>query len=93
MMTVKVGTRRQVTIPKAILEELGLEPGDHLEVELKDGRIILTPKAIEEEEAWYWSKEWQAKEREADEAILKGEVLGPFENVEDALEALKKTKL
>jgi len=34
--------------------------------------------------------EWQTKEREADEAIAKGEVSGPFSKASDALKALKK---
>ena len=35
--------------------------------------------------------DWE--EAEADEAIAKGEVLGPFNNAKDAIKALKKAKL
>jgi len=38
---------------------------------------------------WNWDK----AEAEADEAIEKGEVVGPFDNIEDALKALKETKV
>ncbi len=29
-------------------------------------------------QAWFWTKEWQEREREADEAIARGDVSGPF---------------
>ena len=42
----KVGKRRQVVIPKKICEELGLQEGDFVEIELKEeeGVILLKPK-------------------------------------------------
>ena len=30
------------------------------------------------DQAWYWTPEWQAKEREADEAIAAGRTVGPM---------------
>lgn len=89
----KIGTRHQVTIPKNIVEQLKLKPGDYVEIDLKDSTVLITPKAIiDRQDTWFWSKEWQAKEREADEAIAKGEVIGPFKNAKEAIKALKKTK-
>jgi AbrB family looped-hinge helix DNA binding protein len=44
--TVKLGVSRQVMIPKKIYEEAGLTPGDFLEVELHDGKIVFTPKVL-----------------------------------------------
>jgi antitoxin MazE len=46
METVKLGVSRQVVIPKRIHDQLGLTPGDFLEVNLDGGRIILTPKTL-----------------------------------------------
>lgn len=43
---VTIGTSRQVVIPKKIHDELGLKPGDILEVELRDRRVVFTPKAL-----------------------------------------------
>ncbi len=44
----KVGKRRQVVIPKKICEELGLQEGDFVEIELKEeeGVILLKPKKL-----------------------------------------------
>lgn len=43
---VKLGATHQVVIPKRIVEELQLEPGDYLEVELHGGKVTFTPKAL-----------------------------------------------
>jgi len=44
----KVGKRRQVVIPKRICEELGLQEGDFVEIELREreGVIVLKPKKL-----------------------------------------------
>lgn len=46
MPAVKIGASRQVVIPKRIYDQLGLAPGDYLEVELHDGRLTFTPKTL-----------------------------------------------
>ena len=46
MPAVKIGTSRQVVIPKKIHDEIGLGPGDYLDVELRGGKVILTPKKL-----------------------------------------------
>lgn len=48
---------------------------------------------IDPDQAWWWHEDWQKGEREATEAIKKGEVLGPFENAKDAINALKRAKV
>jgi len=93
MPVVKVRTKYQVTIPEKVRREVGLEVGDYVEVKVQDGKIVIIPKAlVDKEDAWFWSKEWQKREREADAAIKRGDLIGPFETVEEAVEALKKTE-
>ncbi len=43
---VKIGTSRQVVIPKPIHDRLKLSPGDFLEVQLDQGKVIMTPKTL-----------------------------------------------
>jgi AbrB family looped-hinge helix DNA binding protein len=43
---VKLGATHQVVIPKRIVEELELVPGDYLEVELHGGKVTFTPKTL-----------------------------------------------
>jgi AbrB family looped-hinge helix DNA binding protein len=90
MPLVKVGARHQVTIPKEIVEKLRLKSGDYVEVTLEDSKVIIVPKAIvDREDAWFWSKEWQEKECEADEDIKAGRVKH-FKNVEELIKNLNR---
>ena len=45
MAAVRIGASRQVVIPKKIHDRLGLAPGDYLDVELAQGKVVMTPKA------------------------------------------------
>jgi AbrB family looped-hinge helix DNA binding protein len=42
-MTYKVGPKGQVVIPKAVRDELGIAPGDEVEVETEDGEVRVRP--------------------------------------------------
>ena len=44
-------------------------------------------KRIPQNQAWFWTKEWQEKEKEADEALKKGKYK-KFKNVKDLLKDL-----
>ena len=84
MATTKITRNFQVSIPKAVRDRLRLEEGDLLEVEERDGEIVMIPKRlIDADQAWFWSREWQEGEREADEDIKAGRVSGPFKTIED----------
>ncbi len=41
MRTAKLSSKSQIVIPVAVRRELGLEPGDHLEVEVQGDSIVL----------------------------------------------------
>jgi len=46
MALVKIGPKHQITIPKPVFQALHLEVGDYLEVEVKNGKGVLTPKKL-----------------------------------------------
>lgn len=72
---VRLGAKRQITLPRAATSRLRLREGDVLELRLREDGIELVPMAlIPRNQLWYWTPEWQAKEREADEDIRKGRV-------------------
>ncbi len=57
----------QITLPDEIRKAAHLEEGDLLEAELTADGVLLRPqKLIDATQAWFWSREWQAGEREAD---------------------------
>jgi AbrB family looped-hinge helix DNA binding protein len=91
MPTVKVGPRHQITIPQKVFEALKLRVGDFLDVRVEGHKLSLIPKQlVPKSDAWFYSKEWQQGEKEVDEALKKGEVVGPFDDIDEALKALKK---
>lgn len=73
----KVTRNGQVTIPKSIREMLHLEEGDYVEVIYGQEGILLRPKKVkffDPDQAYYWTEEWQERERRADEDIREGRV-------------------
>lgn len=46
MSAVKIGASRQVIIPKKVYEELGLAAGDYLDVQVRDGNLLMSPKTL-----------------------------------------------
>ena len=84
MAMAKITRNFQVSIPKEVRERLHLEEGDFVEVEERDGEIVMVPKKlIDADQAWFWSREWQEGEREADEDIRAGRLVGPFTTVDE----------
>jgi len=79
MPAVKIGASRQVVIPKKIHDKLGLTPGDYLDVELQDNRLVLTPKVLIEKRL-----------AEGLEDLKKGRTLGPFKTAKEAMRALRR---
>jgi AbrB family looped-hinge helix DNA binding protein len=91
MPKVKIGKKHQVTIPKEVFEELDLKEGEYVEVKAEEGKVVLIPQeTIPRDQAWFWKEDWQKKEREADEDITNGELEGPFNSADEAIQALKE---
>ncbi len=75
MPVTKVSHNFQVVIPKTVREEIPLKQGDLLQVDVHEGKIILTPAAvIPAEETWYWSETWQRKVKKAQADLKRGQV-------------------
>lgn len=88
-MVIRLRGRSQITLPAEIVKKLNIKTGDNLEVTLDGDRIIVTPVlVIERSQAWFWSKEWQDKEREVEEDIKAGK-LGHAKDVDDLIEQLE----
>ena len=93
MTALKIQRNGVISLPANWRKSLGLKDGDFLNAELEDRRIVLKPAMlIDAEDAWFYSKEWQEKEREADRDLAEGRAEGPFETMEKMIEALKKKR-
>ena len=78
----------QLTLPEEIRAAAHLEEGDLLDAEITAEGILLRPqKVIDATQAWFWTKEWQEGEREAD-TDLAGDRLEAFGSGEELLTAL-----
>ena len=65
----------QLTLPEEIRSAARLEEGDLLDAELTPDGILLRPqKLIDATQAWFWSPEWQAGEREAEADLAAGRI-------------------
>jgi hypothetical protein len=81
-----------VPVTKAELHQLV----DRLPEQAVDGAAILleeiTDGRIDPEQAWFWTREWQAREREADDDLAAGRTTR-FESDDEFLAALdERTK-
>lgn len=63
----RVRARGTLTLPAEIRDQLGLEEGDQVAFEVDDDQLIVTPvQVVPRSQAWFWTPQWQAAEREAD---------------------------
>lgn len=89
-MVLQVRRNFQITLPSIIRKRLGLKVGDILKTTLEKGRIVISPaKTIDAEQSWFWTKEWQDAEKEAEEDIKSGRVK-KFKNVQELITDLNK---
>ena len=89
-MIAQIRQNYQITLPAELRKQLGLKIGDIVELAVKGYRLILTPKrAVDLDQAWFWTKEWQDAEREVDENIKTGRVKRA-KSVEELIRTLKK---
>ncbi len=75
MVLIEIKQKSQVTIPNELLKKMKLNPGDKLEIEEKDGCLVLTPVVvIPRDQLWFYSPEWQKGEQEAQQQINEGKI-------------------
>ncbi|WP_169717762.1 hypothetical protein SPSIL_021350 [Sporomusa silvacetica DSM 10669] len=89
---IEVRSRNQVTLPKSLTKTLAIREGDILEYTIENGKIIITPKTlVPKDQSWYWSKEWQAAEKEVEQEIAeKGH--GKGYTADELLEEIKRAQ-
>ena len=87
---VAIQSRGVVALPKELRQRLHMdEPGAQLELtEREDGVIEMrTQMAVPVSQSWFWTKEWQQREREAEDDIAAGRVQS-FDDAQALLDAL-----
>lgn len=88
-MLLAVKKRYTLTIPKSIREQLHVQEGEYVDAEVKGDSLVLTPvKVIRKDQEYFWTKDWQEKEKEADEDVQAGRLSRAYG--ENELEAFFK---
>ena len=80
----RLGQRRQVAIPREIIESLRMRTGDFLAITQKDNTIVVKPKRVVDADDTLTPKE--AKLVRRGEAQLKRGTSKPWRDVKNALE-------
>lgn len=89
VMITQLRGRSQITIPKNIIDTLGLKEGDNLNIEIVDGKIIVKPVVmVPKNQAWFWTDEWQSAEKEVDKDIKSGKIK-TASNIDDLMKDLR----
>lgn len=84
---IPVRKRGQLTLPASVRRKFNIGEGDVIEAETTSDGILLKPKKlIDASQAWFWSKEWQAGEKEAEHDIKSGKI----KKYKDANELISK---
>lgn len=87
---VKVQKNKNITLPLWLLHRFHVEIGDFVRLEeTKDGVLMRPAKLIDPSQAYFWTKEWQEGEREAEEDIRKGRLKG-FKSVKELMTDLRR---
>ncbi len=77
-------------MPAGVRRKLEIEEGDLVEIRVEGDRAVLVPKRlVDKSQAYFWTKEWQSAEREAEADIKAGRVK-TFESAEELIEELDK---
>jgi AbrB family looped-hinge helix DNA binding protein len=67
---VQVRKKAQVTLPQSVRQELGIEEGDFLDIQVRSGEIVLkVKKLVDKDQTWFWTNRWQQGEKEAEKDI------------------------
>lgn len=86
-ITAKLTRNFQITIPAEVRKKLSLKKGDILAFGVRDGKIIAFPVQRARRHATS-SERWNKKEKVADDEIRRGDVYGPFDDLEEAFRYL-----
>lgn len=90
MSLTKVTRNFQVTIPSDIRRAFHIGIGTIIDFSVEKGNLVVRPKTlVDEEQAWFWTEEWQKGEQEVTEAKKKGQIK-TFNSVQKMRECFEK---
>ena len=91
----RIRTKKQITLPDAVMKALGLEKGREIAFKLVNGTIYLEPVTrvtLPADEAYAFSPEWRRSIQRALAEIEVGHVYGPFTSGDEILKFARKIR-
>ena len=86
----KITRNFQITIPAEIRKFFNLKVGSILDFHRDGEKIVIQPKQlIDEDQAWFWTKEWQKGEKEVEKDKKRSRTRS-FKNVLELKKHLEK---
>ena len=90
MSLTKINPRGQITIPTKFRSALHCKPGDYVEVKMEGNILKVIPKElIDKSQIWFWTKEHQKAEEEAELELRQGKGK-EVKNVKELIDELNK---
>ena len=87
---VKVQKNKNITLPMWLVKQLHVGVGDFIRLEETRHGVLIKPLTfIDPSQAYFWTKEWQAGEREAEDDIRAGRVKA-FKHVKELMRDLRR---
>ena len=87
---VRVQKNKNITLPVWLMKHFHVHAGDYVRLEETKGGVVMKPaKLVDPGQAYFWTKEWQAGEAEAQEDIRKGRVK-KFKGVKSLMKDLRR---
>jgi AbrB family looped-hinge helix DNA binding protein len=72
-MLVNVMEKGLVTLPKKVRDALHIAPGDAVDVEVRDGEVVIRPvKVIPRSQVYFWTDKVQRRIKESEKDIESG---------------------
>ncbi len=86
---VKVQKNKNITLPMWVIRRFHLGAGDFVRMEATADGVVLKPaKLVDPTQAYFWTKEWQAGEQEAEADIRTGRIKA-FKTIKELLNDLR----
>ncbi|MEA2088467.1 MAG: AbrB/MazE/SpoVT family DNA-binding domain-containing protein [Patescibacteria group bacterium] len=86
----KIKKHHQITLPYSLRKKFNLDEGDYVKIENRNQEIIIKPiKIVHPDQEYFYTKEWQKDEADADKDIAKNKITGPFKTADDLFQELE----
>lgn len=71
----RIQKNKNVTLPRWVMELFHVAPGDFVRLEKRNGTVLLRPGTlVDPSQAYFWTPEWQEKEKGVEDEKRKGKV-------------------